>query len=520
MIEEKLSKINKTIPKVNKSSDERDSIYNEVKNSENNKYNKTSFKINKLIPIVFSLVILGVTGLVISILNNENSNLSNNKDNSDDILKNNPYCEEIEYEEWMDEIKVYGSDGEADMPEPSTTLSAYFSGFCGVYDVNYSNGLGYYLVVYVDSTKVKTISSMYGCEGLYIGIKDLTVLNGTIRLNYKKNLDNLLFVKCNNESKIPSKIGKYYPVQVFYVSNILIKEEIFSSTIINKEKYFAASKSYIRTDNEYLEPNKIPDGTKNIEEVLRGQSAIIISNDLETILNKKIISLQSWCYNNQLFYNDHIVFDPVSLGLNYFYDIEYDFLLDENSTLRTNVSNSLRNILTQVKTNLGKITNSEFIYYYKSDIMHYYYDISNYSNDKNLTYLKIEDYKTILREVGKTVSVEYNVNKVINNNPTYVASAYQYLYKIISNYEDYLEAAQFLDINKDIYDEEFFINNNIIILYDKQDFDVKRSESIIRITEYGNDEPFDYYAHFLILEFDKNNLSIDDYIKTLYEEKN
>ena len=40
MIEEKLSKINETIPKVSNSSEEKYNIYNEVKNSECNEYDK------------------------------------------------------------------------------------------------------------------------------------------------------------------------------------------------------------------------------------------------------------------------------------------------------------------------------------------------------------------------------------------------------------------------------------------------------------------------------------------------
>lgn len=539
MIEEKLSKINETIPKVTNSNEEKYNIYNEVKNSECNEYDKHhkySFSYKKLIPIISCFIILLLALFIIKNYQDNNKNLPNNDNNpitnngeqnnpneggnntlnnsSEGLFVNNQYCEEIKYEEWMDDIEIKENNGEEDMIEPLTTLEAYFSGL-GIYDVTYSNEVGYYLIVYVNYNKVKTITIAEGCELFEFDIKDLTVLSGSIKLDYKKNIDNLLFVKCTNESKIPSQLGEYYPVQAFYVHNVFIKEELFSSMIINKESYIAEAKRYVRTDNEYLVPVEIPDESKSIESVIKGQNAIIISDNIDTILNKKIIKLHKWSHSNQLFYNDYIVFGYGSLGLKYFFDIEYDFYFDENSTLRTNVSDKLESIFTQLKTNLCQIQDSKLIFYHKRGIMDYYYDLSHYYNDPLLTYLNADDYKDLLREIGKTIDVDYNIRKVTNNNPTYVSDVHKYLGETISTYEEYLEAVTILDFNKDTYNEEFFENNNIIIFYDRQILDVLRSESIIRIM--FNDKSFNVYANFLILEFDKSELSIDDYILSLYK---
>lgn len=170
---------------------------------------------------------------------------------------------------------------------------------------------------------------------------------------------------------------------------------------------------------------------------------------------------------------------------------------------------------TQLKTNFCQIQDSKLIFYHNSGIMDYYYDLSHYYNDPLLTYLNIDDYKELLREVGKTVDVDYNIRKVTNNNPTYVSDVHKYLGETISTYEEYLEVVTILDFYKDTYNEEFFENNNIIIFYDRQILDVLRSESIIRIM--FNDKSFNVYANFLILEFYKSELSIYDYILSWYK---
>ena len=48
-----------------------------------------------------------------------------------------------------------------------------------------------------------------------------------------------------------------------------------------------------------------------------------------------------------------------------------------------------------------------------------------------------------------------------------------------------------------------------------QNFDVTRTESIINLKECGRSTGFNRYEKFLILEFDKNDLSFDDYINNL-----
>ncbi|MBQ4571315.1 MAG: hypothetical protein IJB21_06450 [Bacilli bacterium] len=548
MIEEKLSKINETIPKVNNSNEEKYNIYNEVKNSEYNKYDKNhkfSFIKIKLIPIISCFILLLLVVLIINNYQDDNKNLTNDDDNQitnnggdeitnnggdetpnnggdetnfnvDAFLTENQYCEKISYQEWMNEIEVNKS-GQGWPIYYSTFEANYYDN--GVYDVVYSNDPGYYLVIYVDTTKVKTINVKYENFGMGYNVKDYTELNGDVSLDYRTNQDSLLFVKCSDEFKIPSTLGDFYPVQIFYINEVLIKEELFSGSIINQSRYFSITKSYRRTDNEHLVLDEIPEKYIKSEEVLKGKNAIIISDDLETILNKNIIKLSSYFFNNQLFYNEYIVFDIEYLGLEFFMDCVNSFI-DYDIDVKSNVSEKVRNILYNIRDNSGEnsseIKSSNFIYYYKSDERNNYYkDLSSYYYKyESLSYLSIEEYKTLFREFSKTINVDYNINRVINNNSPDVSGT-EYLWNVISTYEQYIEAAIELNFYTETYSEEFFETNNIIISYDMQNFDVTRTESIINLKECGRSAGFNRYEKFLILEFDKNDLSFDDYINNL-----
>lgn len=517
MVEEKLSKINATIPKVEISSSEKNKILLEAKTLNDKKF--FVFNKRKLIPIICSLLLVIVAVILVDIIYDKyKAKIDIGYDDIDKLIIDNEYCEKIYYEEWMADIKFSGNNNNADMPEPTATIEAYFRGF-GMYDVAYSNEPGYYLVVYVNSKKVKKITSLHGCLGFECDIKDFTNIDGSVTFDYKKNLDNLVFIKCTNEEKIPSNIiGVYYPIQVCYVNNMFVKEEVYSKTVINKNYYFATPKSYTRTNKEYLIPDAIPDDAVSIENVLKGKSAFIISDNLEDVLSKEIINLTPWCHENQLFYNDYVVFSFWSLGLYYFYDIEYDLLLDENTQFRSSVSNQIRVLIEKIRNNFRNVDVSKHIYYYKSDHIHYYYDFKTHLYNKEmLTYLTIEDYKTILYETCNQEKVKYHINVIDNLNQKYDAGAFDYTYKIIFTYEEYLKAANYLKINCDYYDEKFFEASSIVIMYNKNEINILKSQSILNIIECENDNTNNHYEYFSIIEFDKADVSLDDYLTFIYK---
>ena len=545
MIEEKLSKINETIPKVNNLNEEKYNIYNEVKNSECNEYDKHhkySFSYKKLIPIISCFIILLLALFIIKNYLDDNKNLPNNDNNpiinngGDEIINNggdeitddggdemifnvdallakNPYCEKISYQEWMNEIEVNNA-GQGWSIYWSPLEAYYFSN--GVYDVSYSNDLGYYLVIYVDITKVDRINVEYKNYGIGYNVKDYTELEGNVKLDYSINQNSLLFIKCSDEFNIPSTLGNFYPVQIFYINEVFIKEELFSGSIINQSRYFYMTKSYKRTDNEYLVPYELSEKYIKAEEVLKGKNAIIISENLENILNKNVVKLSSYFWNNQMFYNDYIVFDMYNLGLEFFVD-SVNFFIDYSIDVKSNVSEKVRNILYNIRNNAIKdysdLTSGNFIYYKANEKNNCYKDLSSYyySYD-SFSYLSIQEYKELFKVFRNNENIDYNINRVINNNSPNISGT-EYLWNVISTYEQYIEAATNLNFDIETYSEEFFETNNIIICRNMEKFDVTRTESILNICEVNRGN--EYNGKFLILEFDKNDVLFDDYVSLL-----
>ena len=136
----------------------------------------------------------------------------------------------------------------------------------------------------------------------------------------------------------------------------------------------------------------------------------------------------------------------------------------------------------------------------------------HYGGNAGLKRGVIIDDKNLLLKFPQEASTFDNVTILFTTSPlsAYVGS---HIYQLLRYTAHNTMLGYYF--KKDTYNEKFFNNNNIIIFYDRQILDVLRSKSIIRIM--FNDKSFNVYANFLILEFDKSELSIDDYILSWYK---
>lgn len=493
MIEDKLSKLNETVPEASKSINKRNEIYQSVINDKT-KF-KSFFNYKKMLLVSISCIFVIV--LSISIINNYKTKKYHLS--LDYFFENNEYCERINYESWMEENIIKESGGEADIAPPRKTMEAIFGD--GIYDVSYSNDKGFYFVVYVDTKNVKSILSMSGCEGYEINIKEIVRITNGIRVNYKELNENLLYVKCNDKYKIPAFIESYYPVQIFYMHEITVKEELLSSTKLDKNMFFSTTLCFEKNESSYLVPAPIPEDALSVEDTLPGKNAIVISNDLETIKNSTIMNTLYY-YSPLLFYNDYIVFDEYEFAY-------YELFYDEEGLPRKNLSDEMLSLLTKIKQNIGSSVIKDLNHFsYRREI---YYIVNEYYNIKDYTYLEINDYKNIIRLFGKKENVDFTYKK-ITQNIEYNDEMFSYIYKVITTYEEFLEASKVLGISPLEYDENFFETKELYFLSDCYDINVFRLQSIICIEEHYSQNyslPSEVYC---VIEFDKNVIDQSDFI--------
>lgn len=497
MIEDKLSKLNETVPKASKSINKKNEIYQSVIN------NKTKFKsfFNYKKMLLVSICCIFVIVLSISIINNYKTKKYHLS--LDYFFENNEYCERINYESWMEENIIKENVGQGEIGSSSKTMDAIFGD--GIYDVSYSNDKGFYFVVYVDTNHVERILSMSGCMGHEINIKEIVRITNGIKVNYKELNENLLYVKCNDKYKIPAFIESFYPVQIFYMHEITVKEELLSSTKLDKNMFFSTTLCFEKNESSYLVPAPIPEDALSVEDTLPGKNAIVISNDLETIKNSTIMNTLYY-YSPLLFYNDYIVFREKGFA-------DYELFYDDEGLPRKNLSSEMLSLLTKIKQNIGSsvIKDFEFFNFWSSYRGEIYYTVNEYYNINDYTYLETNDYKNIIRLFGKKENVDFTYKK-ITQNIEYNEEMFSYIYKVITTYEEFLEASKVLGINPLEYDENFFETKELYFLFDCYDINVFRLQTIIFVEEHYSRNYSLSSEIYCVIEFDKNVIDQSDYI--------
>lgn len=502
MIEDKLSKLNETVPEASKSINKRNEIYQSVINDKT-KF-KSFFNYKKMLLVSISCIFVIV--LSISIINNYKTKKYHLS--LDYFFENNEYCERINYESWMEENIIKENVGQGDIAPPSKTMHAIFGD--GIYDVSYSDDKGFYFVVYLDTNHVERILSMSGCTGHEININEIVRITNGIRVNYKELNENLLYVKCNDKYKIPAFIESYYPVQIFYMHEITVKEELLSSTKLDKNMFFSTTLCFEKNESSYLVPAPIPEDALSVEDTLPGKNAIVISNDLETIKNSTIMNTLYY-YSPQLFYNDYIVF--YEYGFTNYEWFFYDWFLDGEDPPRTHLSNEMLSLLTKTKRNKGSLSIEDFEYFdlINANRGEVYYTVNNYNNINEYTYIETNNYKNMLRLIGKSKTIDFTYKKIINNME-YCDEMFAYSYKIISSYEEFLQAANALGFNSLEYDSEFFKTKSICFIHNCINAKIVRKESILYIEGYYIPNEVPPSNIYFTLEFDKIDIDNSDWI--------